>query len=77
MMFELCEALKLTGMKVRRLILTGDESLCSWAISGIVDPAQLNMQKHGCLWMRVQQFQTPYCRASGYALGGGCELALA
>ena len=84
MMAELCEALESLDRDetVRCLILTGDEkSFAAGAdIRELVGAGSIEiMQKNTvALWTRVQAIGKPLIAAvSGYALGGGCELALA
>lgn len=83
-MIELCEALESLDKDdtVRCLILTGDEkSFAAGAdIRELVDAGPMEMMQRNtvALWTRVQDISKPLIAAvSGYALGGGCELALA
>jgi len=84
MMAELCEALESLDRDeaFRCLILTGDEkSFAAGAdIRELVSsgPIEIMQKNTVALWARVQIIGKPLIAAvSGYALGGGCELALA
>jgi enoyl-CoA hydratase len=84
MMAELCEALESLDRDetVRCLILTGDEKAFAAGadIRELVDAGPIEMMQKNtvALWTRVQAISKPLIAAvSGYALGGGCELALA
>ena len=83
-MAELCEALESLDRDetVRCLILTGNEK--SFAAGADIrelvgtGPIEIMQKNTVALWARVQAIGKPLIAAvSGYALGGGCELALA
>ena len=83
LMQELVEALQQLDQddKVRCLILTGDEKAFAAGadIREMVEAGPVEMLQRNTigLWDRIQTLSKPIIAAvSGYAVGGGCELAL-
>ena len=82
-MDELCESLETLDADdaVRAIVLTGDEKAFAAGadIGGFVDATPITMlaQDLTTRWERIRRVKTPLVAAvSGYALGGGCELAM-
>jgi enoyl-CoA hydratase len=82
-MDEVCAALEsLDGDEmVRAIVLTGDEKAFAAGadITGFVEATPITMMEEALTtrWERIRRVQTPLIAAvSGYALGGGCELAM-
>ena len=66
---------------IRAIVLTGDEKAFAGGadIAGFVDATPITMLREGLTgrWERIRRVETPLIAAvSGYALGGGCELAM-
>jgi enoyl-CoA hydratase len=67
---------------IRCIVITGDEkAFCAGAdLKELADISAMEMARKGpsSLWRALEQLGTPMIAAvNGYALGGGCELALA
>jgi enoyl-CoA hydratase len=82
-MDELCAALETLDAdeEVRVIVLTGDERAFAAGadITGFVEATPVSMLVEDLTerWERVRRVKTPIIAAvSGYALGGGCELAM-
>jgi enoyl-CoA hydratase len=82
-MDELCAALEELDADdtIRAVVLTGDEKAFAAGadISGFVEATPISMliEDLTTKWERVRRVRTPLIAAvSGYALGGGCELAM-